>query len=63
MHIGEKDQETLKTSIPECYSKRKNLIVYIEEGKKTYAMTLEGASCSVKTVSNPYPPQILWASL
>ncbi len=26
-------------------------------------MTLEGASCSVKTVSNPYPPQILWTSL
>ncbi len=41
----------------------KNLIVYVEQGTKTYAMTLEGASYSVKTVSNPYPPQILWTSL
>ncbi len=45
------------------YSKRKNLVVYIGQGIKTYALTLEGASCSVKTVSNPYPPQILWTSL
>ena len=57
--IGEKDKETLKTGIPEVYSKRKNLIVYVKQGTKTYAMTLKGASCSVKTMSNPYPPQIL----
>jgi hypothetical protein len=56
--IGEKDQETFKTGIPEIYSKRKNLIVYVGQGTKTYARTSEGASCSVKTVSKPYQPQI-----
>ncbi len=58
--IGEKDQETLKTGIPEVYSKRKSLIVNIKQGTKTYARTLEGASCSVKTVSKWYHSQILW---
>ncbi len=45
------------------YSKRKNLIVYVGQGTKTYARSLEGASCSLKTVSRPYQPQMLWASL
>jgi hypothetical protein len=40
-------------------SKEKNLIVYVRQGTKIYAMTFEGALCYVKTVSNPYPPQIL----
>ncbi len=45
------------------YSKRKNLIVYVEQGTRNCAMTLEGASCSFKTVINPYPPQKLWTNL
>ncbi len=45
------------------YSKQKNLIVYVEQGTQNYAMTLEGESCSVKTVSNPYPTQKLLTSL
>jgi hypothetical protein len=49
----------LKLVFLKVYSKRKNLIVYVKQGTKNYAMTSEGASCSVKTVSNPYPPQKL----
>jgi hypothetical protein len=45
------------------YSKRKNLIVFVKQGTKNYAMTSEGASCSVKTVSTPYPLQKMSTNL
>ncbi len=58
--IGEKDQETLKTGIAESLFKEKEPDwLRWAQGPKTYARSLEGASCSVKTVSKPYRPQIL----
>ncbi len=56
--IGEKDQETLKTGIPESLFKEKEPNC-LHWARHKDAMTSERASCSDKTVSNPYPPQIL----
>jgi hypothetical protein len=56
---GEKDQETLKTGIPGSLFKEKEPDCLRQARHKDLCNDIIGGICSVNTVSNPYPPQIL----